>query len=85
MTSKNQKIIPNQYETKNQTERKYVFSWTLKVKKKTSNMNSPHQMELFDTNIDCFSGINQCQRYFSLSTAGIQRPLSLLSQSGTKK
>jgi hypothetical protein len=26
MTSKNQKIIPNQYETKNQTERKYVFS-----------------------------------------------------------
>jgi hypothetical protein len=48
-------------------------------------MNSPYQMELFDTNIDCFSGINQCQRYFSLSTAGIQRPLSLLSQSGTKK
>jgi hypothetical protein len=48
-------------------------------------MNSPHQMESFDTTIDCFGGINQCQQYFSLSTAGIQRPLSLLSQSGTKK
>ena len=43
-------------------------------------MNSLHQMESFDTNIDCFGGVNQCQRYFSLS-----RPLFLLSQPRTKK
>jgi len=27
-------------------------------------MNSLHQIELFDTNIDCFGSLNRCQRYF---------------------
>jgi hypothetical protein len=27
-------------------------------------MNSLHQMESFDTNINRFGGLNQCQRYF---------------------
>ena len=40
--------------------------------KKTPNINSPHQMERFDTTINRFSGLNQCQRYFSLSVAEIQ-------------
>ena len=51
---------------------------------KTPNMKSSHQMELFDTNIVHFGSLNRCQRHFSLSTIGI-RPLSLLSQPGTKK
>jgi hypothetical protein len=29
--------------------------------KKTLNINSSHQMKLFDTNIDHFGGINRCQ------------------------
>jgi len=28
--------------------------------KKTPNMNSPYQIKPFDTNIDRFSGLNQC-------------------------
>ena len=48
-------------------------------------MNSSHQIESFDTNIVCLGGLNECQRYFSLSTTGIRRPLFLFSQLGTKK
>jgi len=51
--SKNQ----NQPKFKNQTELIYVFSRTLKVKK-TPNMNLPHQIESFDTNIVRFGGLN---------------------------
>jgi hypothetical protein len=39
----------NEPDTKNQLELKYIFSQTLKVKKKY-NMNFPHQIESFDTN-----------------------------------
>ena len=39
--------------------------------KKTLKMNSPYQMEPFDTNIDHFDSLNRCQRYFSLSNTGI--------------
>jgi len=46
-------------------------------------MNSPHQMESFDTNIDYFGGINQCQQYF-LSLPLKSSDLFLLSQPGTK-
>lgn len=60
----------NQLEFKNQTELKYVFSRTLKVKK-TRNMNSPHQMKLFDVNIIYFGGLNRYQRYFSFFTTEI--------------
>ena len=59
------------------------FSMNFKGKK-THNMNSLYQMEPFHTNIGYFNGINRCYRYFSLSIAGIQRPLFLLSQSQTK-
>jgi len=55
---KNHPKNQNQPETKNQPEFRYVFSQTLKVKKKTHNMNSPHQMKLFDTNIVHFGGLN---------------------------
>jgi hypothetical protein len=48
-------------------------------------MNFPHQMEPFDINIVYFGEINRYQQHFSLSTIGIQRPLSLISQPGTKK
>jgi hypothetical protein len=47
--------------------------------KKTSNMNSPHQMKQFDTNIVCFDDLNRCQRYFSLFITEIRGPLSLYS------
>ena len=56
-SSKNHPKNQNQPETKNQPEFRYVFSQTLKVKK-IPNMNSPHQMKLFDTNIIHFGGLN---------------------------
>jgi hypothetical protein len=44
-------------------------------------MNSPHQMESFDTNIDYFGGINQCQRYFlSLPLESSDLSFSFLNQ-----
>jgi hypothetical protein len=58
--SKNHLINQNQPENKNQTELKYIFLRTLKVKK-NPNMNFSHQIKLFDTNIDCFGGLNRCQ------------------------
>jgi hypothetical protein len=58
--SKNHLINQNQPENKNQTELKYIFLRTLKVKK-NPNMNLSHQIKLFDTNIDCFGGLNRCQ------------------------
>jgi hypothetical protein len=51
----------------------------MNFKEKKPNMNSPHQMEPFDTNFIRFDSLNQCQRHFYISTAGIRRPLSLLS------
>jgi hypothetical protein len=61
-----------------------MFTNTFKVKKikKTPELNSSHQMKSFDTKIDDFGGLNQCQRYFSLSTVGIYRPLSPLLNKG---
>ena len=44
---------------------------------KTSNMNSPNQMEQFDTNIIHFGGLNSCQRRVSFFIVRIQRSLSL--------
>jgi len=55
MVSKNLKN-QNQPEIKNLLEFIYVFSQNLKVKK-TPNMNSHHQMEPFDTNIDSCGGL----------------------------
>ena len=48
-------------------------------------MNSPYQMEQFNTNIVYFGALNQCQRHVFLSITGIQRSLFVLSQSGTIK
>jgi len=48
----------------------FFFSQTLNIKK-ISNINFPHQIELFDTNIVCFGGLNQCQQHFSFSTTEI--------------
>jgi len=47
----------NHPKNQNQPEFRYVFSQTLKVKK-TPDMNSPHQIKLFDTNIVHFGGLN---------------------------
>jgi len=66
-----------QPETKNQPGFKFVFSWTLKVKKKTPNMNFHNQMKYFDTNIIHFSSLNRCQRHVFLFIAGIWQPLFL--------
>jgi len=42
-------------------EKKLFFSWLSIFKgKTTANMNFPRQMKLFDTNIVCFSSLNQC-------------------------
>ena len=49
------------------TQAQICFSRTLKVKK-TPNMNSPHQMEPFNTNFIRFGGLDWCQRHVSLST-----------------
>ena len=43
---------------KNQTKFIYIFFKDFQGKKKP-NINSPDQMKLFDSNIDCFSGLNQ--------------------------
>jgi hypothetical protein len=53
--------------------------------KKTLNINSSHQMKLFDTNIDQLDGTNRCQLYFYFFSIEIWRPLSLLSQLETEK
>ena len=53
MTSKNNSKNQNQTEFKNQLELRFIYSRTLKVKKK-SNMNSFYQIKLFHTNIICF-------------------------------
>jgi hypothetical protein len=53
--------------------------------KKQPNMNFLHQMESFNLNIVSFGGLSWCQRHISLSIVEIQRFLSLLSQSETKK
>ena len=52
MTSKNHS------KNRNQPELEFIFSQTLKVKKKTPKMNSPHQMKSLDTNIVRFGGLN---------------------------
>jgi hypothetical protein len=36
----------------------------MNFKEKKPNMNSPHQMEPFDTNFIRFDSLNQCQRHF---------------------
>jgi hypothetical protein len=64
--------------------RAQIYFFTNFKGRKTPNINSLYQMEPFNTNIIHFGGLNQCQRHFSLSTVGIHRPLSLLSQLGTK-
>jgi len=76
---KNSKTHQNKPEVKNQSELRSVFSRTLKIKKKASNMNSPHQMKSFGSIIFHFSGLNQCQQYFSFFIVEIERSLSLLS------
>jgi hypothetical protein len=57
MTSKHRPKNRTQLETKNQLELRYVF-FTNFQGTKTPNMNSPHQMKQFDTNIIHFGGIN---------------------------
>jgi len=42
-------------------------------------------MEPFDTNIDCFGGLNRYQQHFFLSIIEIQQPLSLIFEPGIKK
>jgi hypothetical protein len=70
---KNQKIIPktkiNSKPKINLSSNLFLLPWTLKIWK--PDMNSSHQMKLFDTNLDCFGSLNYCQRYF-FSTTGIQ-------------
>jgi len=48
-------------------------------------MNFLHQMESSDINIIRFDDLNQCQQHIFFSTSGTQRPLTMLSQLGTKK
>ena len=54
------KIPKNHFEIKNQIELVYVFSHEFKSKK-TLNINSSHQIKLFDTNIDQLDSTNRCQ------------------------
>jgi hypothetical protein len=83
MTSKNNSKNQNQTEFKNQLELRFIYSRTLKVKKK-SNMNSFYQIKPFHTNIICFLLPESMSIiFFSLSPESSN--LSLLSQLGTKK
>ena len=53
--------------------------------KKTHTMNSLYKIKPFEKNIIHFDGLNRYQRYDSLFTSVIWRPLYLLSQLGTKE
>jgi len=64
--TKNQSKTQNQPETINLSELIYVFLGVLKVKK-TSNRNLLYHMKPFDTEINCFGGLNFSQRQPSLS------------------
>jgi len=68
----------NHPQNQTQPELRSVFSRTFKVQK-TPNINFPHQMEQFHTNISYFGGLNQCQQHISFSTTEIRRPLSFSS------
>jgi hypothetical protein len=70
MTLKDKKTHQNQPKTKNHTKFKSVFFLEFKVKK-TPNMNSSHQIKLFNTNIDCSDRLNWYQILFFLSIARI--------------
>jgi hypothetical protein len=48
-------------------------------------MNFFHQMKSSDTNIIHFDNLNQYQQHIFFSISGTQRPLTMLSQLGTKK
>jgi len=48
----------NHSKNRNQPELESIFFTNFKGKKKTHNMNSPHQMKSFDTNIVRFGGLN---------------------------
>jgi hypothetical protein len=65
--------------------RAQIYFFTNFKDKKKPNINCPHQIEPFDTNIIRFGDLNQSQRLFFLFTAGIWRLLSLFSQLGIKK
>ena len=76
--SKNKNIL-------NQPEFEFVFFMNFKGKK-TLNINSPLQIEPFDTNIIRFCDLNRFQRFFFLFIIKIQRLFSLVSQTrNTKK
>jgi len=55
----------------------YICFFTSFQGAKIPNINSPHQMKQFDTNIVYFNRLNWCQQHISLSSAGLQQSLSV--------